>query len=100
MSEKEIIKETKPRMEHAIDDVRRTKVRLEEYITFYAKLRGIYAEILAKNLLEAPRGLFRKIYEAPPERIPEIKVLDFIFWSAGKLSIEAGVFIADHPRPS
>jgi hypothetical protein len=77
------------------------EVRLEEYMTFYAKLRGIYAEILTKNLLEAPRRLFRQIYTAPPERIPEIKVLDFIFWSAGKLSFVAGVFIADdRPRPS
>jgi hypothetical protein len=76
------------------------EVRLEEYMTFYAKLRDIYAEILAKNLLEAPRRLFRQIYAAPPERIPEIKVLDFIFWSAGKLSIVAGEFIPDRPRPS
>ena len=66
------------------------EVRLDEYLGFYAKLRGIYAEILAKNLLEEPRRIFREIYAAPPERIPDIKVLDFIFWSAGKLSVVVG----------
>ena len=60
-------------------------VRLSEYMAFYNRLRGIYAEILDGNLLQGPRQMFRDIYAAPLERIPEIKVLDFIFWSAGKL---------------
>lgn len=64
-------------------------VRLNEYMAFYNKLRGIYAEILDSDLLQWLRQMFRDIYAAPPERIPEIKVLDFIFWSAGKLSFEA-----------
>ena len=53
-------------------------------MAFYNKLRGIYDEILDGNFLQGPRQMFRDIYAAPPERIPEIKVLDFIFWSAGK----------------
>lgn len=65
-------------------------VRLEEYMAFYNRLRGIYAEILNGGLLQGPRQTFRDIYAAPPERIPEVKVLDFIFWSAGKLSFKVG----------
>jgi hypothetical protein len=65
------------------------KVRLEEYMTFYVRLREIYEEILRGNRLAQARGMFRQLYAAPPERIPETKVLDFIFWSAGKLSYEA-----------
>ena len=64
-------------------------VRLTEYMAFYNKLRGIYAEIIGRDILQKPRQMFRDIYAAPPERIPEIKVLDFIFWSAGKLSFGA-----------
>lgn len=64
-------------------------VRLDKYMTFYDKLRDIYAEILTANLLERPRRMFRQIYSAPPERIPDTKVLDFIFWSAGKLGYSA-----------
>lgn len=65
-------------------------VRLEEYMTFYVELCGIYADVLRHNRLEKARRMFRHLYAAPPERIPDIKVLDFIFWSAGKLSYKAG----------
>ena len=61
------------------------EVRFEKYMAFYADLRDTYTEILKHNLLEEPRRIFRHIYSAPLERIPDIKVLDFIFWSAGKL---------------
>jgi hypothetical protein len=61
-------------------------VRLNEYMTFYNKLRDVYAEILEGNLLAEARRMFRSTYATPLEGIPEIKVLDFIFWSAGKLS--------------
>lgn len=61
------------------------EVRFEQYRAFYADLRDTYTEILKHNLLEQPRRIFRHIYSAPVERIPDIKVLDFIFWSAGKL---------------
>jgi hypothetical protein len=65
-------------------------VRLSEYMAFYNKLRIIYAEIISTDAVQEPRQMFREIYAAPPDSIPEIKVLDFIFWSAGKLSFEAG----------
>jgi hypothetical protein len=59
--------------------------RLERYMGLYGRLRELYAEVLEQNLLVTPRRLFRAVYDAPQERIPQIKVLDFIFWSAGKL---------------
>jgi hypothetical protein len=65
------------------------EVRLDEYMTFYSRLRKIYADILSGNRLAEARRMFRQLYAAPPGRIPDIKVLDFIFWSAGKLSYEA-----------
>lgn len=61
------------------------EVRFDEFMVFYADLRDTYNEILSRNLLEGPRQMFREIYSAPVDRIPDIKVLDFIFWSAGKL---------------
>ena len=61
------------------------EVRFGKYVAFYADLRDTYTEILKHNLLGQPRRIFRHIYSAPLERIPDIKVLDFIFWSAGKL---------------
>jgi hypothetical protein len=68
---------------------RSSRYGVEEYMTFYGRLRGIYEEILRGNRLAEARGMFRQLYAAPPGKIPEIKVLDFIFWSAGKLSFEA-----------
>jgi hypothetical protein len=65
------------------------EVRLTEYMAFYAKLRDIYAAIIHRNLLLQPRQLFREKYAVTTDHVPEIKVLDFIFWSAGKLSLEA-----------
>jgi hypothetical protein len=73
----------------APDNIGTFDVRLEKYMIFYANVRAIYSEILTGDLLQAPRRTFRLIYAAPPERIPDIKVLDFIFWSAGKLSFVA-----------
>lgn len=64
-------------------------VRLGEYMVFYNGLRNNYERIIAENLLSGPRQKFREIYDAPVNRVPEIKVLDFIFWAAGKLSFEA-----------
>ena len=59
-------------------------VRLGKYMAFHDNLRNTYSEILDGNLLQQPRRAFRQVYAVPPERIPETKVLDFIFWSAGK----------------
>ena len=60
-------------------------VRLNEYMSFYALLRDTCQDTLTRNLLAGPRRDFRELYAAPPEKIPDTKVLDFIFWSYGKL---------------
>lgn len=62
--------------------------RLNEYMTFHDHLRDVYAEIVAKDHLANARALFRTLYD-PAGSVPEIKVLDFIFWSAGKRSHDA-----------
>lgn len=59
--------------------------RLADYLKFYATMRSTYAEILKNNLLEQPRLTFRHKYTVHEAKIAEVKVLDFIFWSAGKL---------------
>jgi hypothetical protein len=64
--------------------------RLERYMDFYSKLRELYTEVLTRNLLATPRRLFHDTYDAAPERVPEMKVLDFIFWSAGKRGFVVG----------
>lgn len=45
-------------------------VRLTEYMAFYNKLRGIYAEIIGRDILQKPRQMFRDIYAAPPRENP------------------------------
>lgn len=64
-------------------------VRLSEYMAFHERLRAMYAEILKEDLLVAPRRAFRDKYPDSHGFVSETKVLDFLFWSAGKLSIEA-----------
>jgi len=62
-------------------------------MAFYGKLRGIYAEIINGQLLRHTRQMFRDVYAVPLESVPEVKALDFIFWSAGKL-------LLDYPQAS
>jgi hypothetical protein len=58
--------------------------RLNAYMKFYESLRSDYQKILRQNLLAGPRLLFRTKFS---EQIPEIRVLDFIFWTAGKIGL-------------
>ncbi|MDF2462431.1 MAG: hypothetical protein K0Q43_666 [Ramlibacter sp.] len=60
--------------------------RLNQYMSFYEKLQQIYGEILQGGFLQRPREIFRTVYAAPANIVPDTKVLDFIFWSAGRLS--------------
>jgi hypothetical protein len=62
--------------------------RLSEYLGFYADLRQLYERILSDGPLQGPLQLFRETYGPASCRVPPIKVLDFIFWSAGRLSIK------------
>ena len=43
---------------------------------------------LDSDLLQRPCRMFRDLYPAQPDDIPEPKVPDLIFWSAGKLGVE------------
>ena len=61
-------------------------VRLSEYLGFYRSVQEQYAEILRDGSLTRARALFHQMYDSDSHVVPEIKVLDFIFWSAGKLS--------------
>ena len=62
--------------------------RLAEYLEFHAELASLYEAIVAEDRLRGARSLFRQLYAASPSTVPETKVLDFIFWAAGKLSRE------------
>lgn len=61
-------------------------MRLNEYLAFHQELRQYYQELIARDLLREPCRLFREMYAPSSERVPIVKVLDFVFWSAGKLS--------------
>jgi hypothetical protein len=58
--------------------------RLAAYMTFYTKMQNTYKQIVNGNLMDQSRRLFRERYSQYTQKIPEVKVVDFIFWSAGK----------------
>jgi hypothetical protein len=62
--------------------------RLAEYSAFHADLKDLYRSIVETDRLREARALFRTMYGVPSTSVPETKVLDFIFWSAGKLMRE------------
>ena len=62
--------------------------RLTEYLTFHEELRALYAQVIKNGQLQSARAQFRELYVPRSATVPETKVLDFIFWSAGKLSRE------------
>jgi hypothetical protein len=58
--------------------------RIKPLMDFYCDLAVCYKRILADGLLEDVMQLFRETYSAG---VPEIKILDFIFYSAGRLRL-------------
>ncbi|HKV46836.1 MAG TPA: hypothetical protein VJN69_02005 [Candidatus Acidoferrales bacterium] len=58
--------------------------RLASYLAFYGNLRDTYNRILSENHIAQTRRMFREKYASVAAGVPELKVLDFIFWSAGK----------------
>ncbi len=74
----------------APDKYRSFEKRLSEYMDFYDELKALYEKIIKENLLADTRKLFRDRYQCISADIPEVKVLDFIFWSAGKLGFVIG----------
>jgi hypothetical protein len=62
--------------------------RLQEYMAFYLRLKTFYRESILQGSLKELTALFEKTYAHAASRIPPVKVLDFIFWSAGKLGLK------------
>lgn len=65
--------------------------RLSQYMAFYNVLRTLYEKIIEEDLLAGPREHFRRFYAPAATKISEQKILDFIFWSAGKLNFHIHV---------
>ena len=65
--------------------------RLSEYTAFYTELKSLYQTIIDRDCLREARTMFRSRYSCTKSDVPETKVLDFIFWSAGKLSREGRI---------
>jgi hypothetical protein len=59
--------------------------RLQGYLSFYESLRRFYDEVTFQESMQELVGLFRRTYSPAACRVPTVKVLDFIFWSAGKV---------------
>lgn len=59
--------------------------RISAYMEFYREVQNLYARLLVTGELDQGRRLFREMYEAQTTEVADEKVLDFIFWSAGKL---------------
>jgi hypothetical protein len=60
------------------------EVRLGEYLNFYTRLRAFYENALATGSMKDLLDRFRIVYAPKACRIPPVKMLDFVFWSAGR----------------
>ena len=58
--------------------------RLRAFLDFYESLRKFYEDVTAEGSMKQLTDLFETTYAPAACRIPAVKVLDFIFWSAGK----------------
>jgi hypothetical protein len=59
--------------------------RLGRLLAIYAWLRRTYAEILAQRLMALCIEAFRDTFPEQGREIPDVKILDSLFWSAGTL---------------
>jgi hypothetical protein len=61
--------------------------RLTIYLEFYDNLKNYYHELLNGNACETVFACFHERYpDDDYSRIPRLKLLDFFFWSAGKIN--------------
>jgi hypothetical protein len=65
--------------------IKDTTKRLRMYSNFYQELTDRYEKIITDGELANARNLFRETYVNKEEDFPEVKVIDFIVWQAGKL---------------
>lgn len=59
--------------------------RLNRFLEFYEWLRETYSAILSGGLMDHTMRDFRAGFPEQEPFLPDVKVLDFIFWSTGKL---------------
>jgi hypothetical protein len=60
------------------------ETRLQAYLDFYESLQRFYEEVSLQGSMKEVVSLFESTYSPVASRVPAVKVLDFIFWSAGK----------------
>jgi len=54
-------------------------------LAFYENVRRFYEDVSIKGSMKELVSLFERTYSPVAFRVPAVKVLDFIFWSAGKM---------------
>lgn len=59
------------------------EIKLDKYLDQLDKIKIGYEQIIEQNLLPKTIGLFDQVFK--DNKLPEMKKLDFIFWSAGKI---------------
>ncbi|MGV8946260.1 MAG: hypothetical protein ACOH1N_07515 [Lutibacter sp.] len=59
------------------------EIKLDKYLDQLDKIKIGYEQIIEQNLLPKTIGLFDQVFK--DIKLPEMKKLDFIFWSAGKI---------------
>jgi hypothetical protein len=73
----------------ALPNYGRVESRIDKLLTFYSRLQSTYARITAGGLMRQTICSFETRFPAHCAKLSSTKVLDFIFWSTGKL-IEDG----------
>lgn len=61
------------------------QTRLARFLTFYAWLGSAYSTVLTNGLMSQTVQDFRTKFSEQVPYLADVKVLDFIFWSTGKL---------------
>jgi len=61
------------------------EVRLSEYLQFYAILKSDYEKALSESILRYALNMFEGAFQKKASRVPIVKKIDFLLWSAGKL---------------
>ncbi|WP_300024695.1 hypothetical protein [uncultured Maribacter sp.] len=59
------------------------EIKLDKYLDQLEKIQNGYEQIIKQNLIPETIGLFDEIFT--DNKLSEMKKLDFIFWSAGKI---------------
>jgi len=78
--DKEIESVTYSRPKHSDKDI-----RIQSYIEFYNKLERLNAELLESDKIQTFISKFRFEFQVDKEKISDVKALDFIMWSLGKI---------------